>query len=424
MLNQDYTCLPQDEMSIFVNPLDTRNIVGGANDYRLGWGSSGFYSTTDGYGRNGDDHGHGQVQNGDGGDGSRSTTGSERSRRFRAARTTSTVAVTRRSSSTAAALRTTRTSTSTATTTRTASTWPARQTAATRGAGRARRSAEPTRPRSAAVSATRGSPETVESRSGRTRTHVLNGSVPFDDKSYMTAGPRPSGVSPVCYLPISRTPTACDPALVGPDRLYVTWTRFDNIATAQIMASISDDRGRSWSDAIHVSTTAPFCDFGVNTGDCDNNQYSSPKVNPTTGVVWVSYENFNTPDENQYLVSRSNDGGQTWSTPLFITSVFDVNYPQSGNAGGRPDCAPRGQGGGRRVLTNSCFRLNAGGPLVVDKRGGAFADDLYQFMSDNRNGTRVSTNTDVLMFKSTNGGGDLGRPDARERRPVQPAGKS
>jgi hypothetical protein len=46
-VNQDYSCLPQDETSLDVNPRRQDNIVGGANDYRLGTGSSGFYATTD-----------------------------------------------------------------------------------------------------------------------------------------------------------------------------------------------------------------------------------------------------------------------------------------------------------------------------------------------------------------------------------------
>ena len=47
-VNQDYACLPQDETSISVNPVDTKNLVAGANDYRLGTGSSGFYASSDG----------------------------------------------------------------------------------------------------------------------------------------------------------------------------------------------------------------------------------------------------------------------------------------------------------------------------------------------------------------------------------------
>ena len=46
-LNQDYSCFPQDETSISINPATPKNIVAGANDYRLGTGSSGFYASTD-----------------------------------------------------------------------------------------------------------------------------------------------------------------------------------------------------------------------------------------------------------------------------------------------------------------------------------------------------------------------------------------
>ena len=70
-LNLDYACMPQDEMSIAVNPTDTDNVFGGANDYRLGWGSSGFYVTTDSFRRHGggrDDRpgGHGRGNQGSG----------------------------------------------------------------------------------------------------------------------------------------------------------------------------------------------------------------------------------------------------------------------------------------------------------------------------------------------------------------------
>jgi hypothetical protein len=56
------------------------------------------------------------------------------------------------------------------------------------------------------------------------------------------------------------------------------------------------------------------------------------------------------------------------------------------------------------VLTNTCFRLNSAGNVVVDRRGGEYADDLYLVFSDNRNGTRASSNVDVFLFTSTDGG--------------------
>ena len=39
--------MPQDETAIDQNPKASRKLRGGSNDYRLGWGTSGFYATTD-----------------------------------------------------------------------------------------------------------------------------------------------------------------------------------------------------------------------------------------------------------------------------------------------------------------------------------------------------------------------------------------
>ena len=129
-------------------------------------------------------------------------------------------------------------------------------------------------------------------------------------------------------------------------------------------------------------------------------------MNPTTGVLWVGYESFNTPDENMYVVSKSTDGGQTFTGPYLVTTMFDVNLSANPNpaAGNRPDCGARGQGDGRKVLTNSCFRVVSWANVVADKRGGAFSNTLYAVISDNRNGSRQSTNTDIFLFKSNDGG--------------------
>ena len=47
-VNQDFACFPQDETVVDQNPKAPRNYLAGANDYRMGWGTSGFYATTDG----------------------------------------------------------------------------------------------------------------------------------------------------------------------------------------------------------------------------------------------------------------------------------------------------------------------------------------------------------------------------------------
>lgn len=385
LTNQDYACFPQDETSIAVNPTNPKNAIGGANDYRLGWGSSGFYATTN----NGSawydgikpfptnanqarDHVDG------GGDPSvafdREGTAYYNDLHFMRENDESGIF--------------------TARSTNGGFTWsrPCVPAGSTDAAARCGGNGDVRRPGDGVVAYNADNDNT------------LNGSVPANDKNYMTTGPRPTGVQPTCFAPITKTPIpsgqpGCDAGLIGPDRLYVTWTVFfGNLAT--INFSYSDDRAYSWSAPKVISGSAPFCQFGV-ANNCDSNQFSVPTVNPTTGHLYVAFENFNTPDENQYLVVRSTDGGATFAGPFFVSVVFDLNYPRSGS--NRLDCSARGQGG-RNVLTNSCFRVNSGGNIVADKRGGEFADDLYLVFSDNRNGSRQSSNTDVFMFTSKNGG--------------------
>jgi hypothetical protein len=234
-------------------------------------------------------------------------------------------------------------------------------------------------------------------------------SVTFNDKEYIGAGPRPAGVPPRCFAPETKTPIppgspGCPEEYIGPDRVYVTWTAFNNdsgvpfaITSSTIELSYSDDRGRSWSPKRTINGNAPFCTGAVRGPTfCDDNQFSVPTVSPHTGHLYVAFENFNTPDENQWLMVRSRDGGETFEGPFFVTPAFDVNLR------GRPDCVARGSGSA--ALTNTCFRVPQTGAIQADKRGGAFADDLYLVMSDNRNGTRESTNTDVFFFKSLDGG--------------------
>ncbi len=209
--------------------------------------------------------------------------------------------------------------------------------------------------------------------------------------------------------------------MIGSDRLHATWTRFDLDGSGYIYHSFSDDQARSWSPAKPISRSAGFCRGFVDpaTSECDDNQFSVPTVHPKTGLLGVAFENFNTVDENQYLFVRSRDGGVTFEGPFHVTPVFDVNYPRGAS---RPDCRARGQAASRAVLTNSCFRVNSGGAVVIDKRGGAFADDFYLVMSDNRNGTPASSNTDVFFFRSTDGGSTwVGPTRVNNDRSVPPA---
>ena len=153
-----------------------------------------------------------------------------------------------------------------------------------------------------------------------------------------------------------------------------------------------------------INGSGSFCAAGGRPSNgCDDNQGSEPTVNPTTGELWVGFINGDTQDEDQYLVVNSKDGGQTFTGPFRVDTLYDVNEPRGVN--GRSDCVARGQGSTRAVPTNSCFRFDPiMNSIVADKRGGAFADDLYVVLVDNRNGTIRDSNNDVFFYKSTDDG--------------------
>ncbi len=423
-VNQDYACFPQNETSIDVNPLNPKNVVAGQNDYRLGWGTSGFDASTD----TGNHWYDGiipfptlpndQLDFADTLDGggdpavvfdragvvywvdinfnrTDDTNGIFAVRSYNGGFTWSRPCVPFRSSTT--------------------------QPEPDRCGG----PGDPRKPGDGVVTfiedcntttsvTTAG---TVHPFCSPTGDNIPNFSVPFNDKEYVAAGPRPftpnpadgnARIAPQCFTPTHQPVTVCPASEIGVDRIYVTWTKFEVIAntataSARIYFSYSDDQGRSWSPEKAISGESQQNCEGFPVGfECNFNQFSTPTVHPTTGLLWVAFQNFNTQDENQYLVVRSRDGGTTFEGPFFVTFVFDVNYPR-GNRG-RMDCTARGQQSSRNVLTNSCFRVNSGGNIVVDRRGGEFADDLYLVMSDNRNGSPASSNVDVFLFKSVDGG--------------------
>jgi len=402
-VNQDLSCFPQNETSIAVNPNDSSNIVAGANDYRLGFGSSGFYATFDG-GRTWKDGilPFPSLPSGDNLDGGGDPA----------------IAFDRQGYAYYADINFNRTDD-------TNGIFVYRSfTPSTKTAGRTWTrpcvpiDVTPANPNDdAAVCGGNGDPRKPGDgvlNFNQDNNTVADGSVPFNDKEYIAAGPRPSGVSPQCFAPITKRVRTCASNAVGVDRVYVTWSLFNTFASidtanVNIVLSYSDDRGQSWSPPKVISGAAPFClsfPTPAQANRCNLNQFSVPTVHPTTGALYVGFENFNTPDENQYLVTRSLNGGQTFIAPRFVTSIYDVNYPAAGDGsagdGNRPDCNFRGQFG-RNVLTNSCFRVNSAGNIVVDKRGGVRADDVYVVISDNRNGTPARSNTDVFLFVSTNG---------------------
>jgi hypothetical protein len=212
----------------------------------------------------------------------------------------------------------------------------------------------------------------------------------FEDKPYLAADD--SGTSPFA------------------GRVYVTWSRFhfaDRAATqyleSPIFFSASRDGGRSWSAPREISgANAAVCAFSNTSlpadGRCREDQFSSPVVGPD-GTIYVAYENSQAVNDgqgrNQYLVVKSRDGGATWSAPVRASDIL---------SDGASDYPINVQG--RQTLSNSQFRVNSAGNLALDPISGA----LYVVWSDNRDGTASSTNTDVLMARSTDGGATWSQP--------------
>jgi hypothetical protein len=177
------------------------------------------------------------------------------------------------------------------------------------------------------------------------------------------------------------------------NRAYVTWTSFHEFFSPKkvlfgspIMVSTSDD-GRHWSPGAEISGSSPDC-VAPTVGPCSFNQFSSPTVAPG-GKVYVAFENFNTPAENQYLVVSSTDGGRTWSAPSRAGTIYDINFKPNGF--------------GDDTLTGCAFRVAAPGNAAADPSDPS-GDTVYVAWADNRNGNATNTNTDVILARSTDGG--------------------
>jgi hypothetical protein len=167
--------------------------------------------------------------------------------------------------------------------------------------------------------------------------------LPLNDKPYMT---------------IDNSPTS-----PFRDRIYVAWTVFATDGTGYIYAVHSDDYGQTFSSPVVVSTTSStLCTntFGLPTpqGTCNNNQFADP-FTAADGSLYVAFANFNNTvtgndNRNQVLLTKSTDGGQTFSAPIKVSDYYEL-----------PDClASQGQDAFRACVPekgtaqNSVFRAS------------------------------------------------------------------
>jgi len=190
-------------------------------------------------------------------------------------------------------------------------------------------------------------------------------------------------------------------------RTYVTWTAFladrGEYLESPIMETHSDDGGKHWTKPQEISgSSSSLCTFQTEgrAGECDEDQVSVPTIGPD-GKVYVGFMNSQNaatwePGEvfdDQYLVVRSDDGGQHWTSPRFAAALEDGSrdYPLNVD--------------GRQTLTGYQVRVWGAGNIVADPNVNG---RLYLVYSDNSHGVHDSdspvTNSDVWVTSSTNFG--------------------
>ncbi len=191
---------------------------------------------------------------------------------------------------------------------------------------------------------------------------------------------------------------AADQSSASPykNRVYLSWTSFQEnfsgirtYSRSPIMLSYSDD-GLTWSKPVEISGFNPACSVqwgGGAASQCDEDQFSYPTVAPD-GTVYVTFENFNTPNENQTMLVSSSDGGVTWTSPVRVETVYDVNFPMAF---------------GRSTLTGCQFRVSSVENSAADPSDPT-GKTVYMVWADNRNGSEAVTNSDIFLGRSTDGG--------------------
>jgi BNR/Asp-box repeat len=208
-------------------------------------------------------------------------------------------------------------------------------------------------------------------------------------------------------------------------RAYLTTTRFLNgphgsYAESPIYLAYSDDGGLTWSRPKEISgLQSEFCTY-QETGpadECDEDQFSIPEVAPD-GTLYVHFANgqhqeaWESPFEfdSQIMVTRSNDGGVTFSDPVHVVDLED----------GAGDTAYSVIGS--QTVTGHQIRWNAYGsisadPTNPDRLAIAYADnfntgdsgpagctDVNPSAANDYNPCGIDTQTDVYLATSNDGG--------------------
>jgi hypothetical protein len=258
---------------------------------------------------------------------------------------------------------------------------------------------------------------------------------------------------------LSDMDSAGDPAVAfGPhDTVYYANLVFSRLNSGSgIAVSKSTDGGRTWGEPSIVHTDG----VDASGNSLPTNFFNDKEwitVDPKSGVVYVTWTSFG-PSGSPIQVSRSEDGGKSWSAPVAVnpSSAFTPGGVTAFSSGSNPVVNSRGElfiayesavclslacnqptdhdavivatskdGGrtftnqevafdfdfpgnadtGRETLTGENFRINSFPQLTIDR----VTDALYATWSDDRNGqydsagNSIKTNGDVFVVGSRDG---------------------
>jgi len=227
-------------------------------------------------------------------------------------------------------------------------------------------------------------------------------------KNFLVEEDNPNGpfaISDKNFIAADRLPrTASHPT---GDNVYVTWTEFffdaaGNFRQNPIYGSMSTDGARTWSTPEQISgSSSSLCFFGnvfdpsLDPHACNLDQGSDPVVMPNGDLV-VTYNNGNTPAGNpngqQLAVVCHPSGNSTNATahlncgaPSKVGDDIEVGEPLCNFGRGPEECIP-----GVWIRTNDFPRM-----VTENTQSG----NLYVAWQDYRNGE-----FDIQMSRSTDGG--------------------
>jgi hypothetical protein len=198
----------------------------------------------------------------------------------------------------------------------------------------------------------------------------------------------------------------------GNGNAIVTWTVFNDgiggsYISSPIYASVTHDGGQTWSRGVEISGSAAFCAGSGGGTACNQNQGSTPVV-AADGSIYVSFVNYSNDaaGRDQYLVVKVNPAtGARIGGPYRVGGIVDgfTDYPINID--------------GRQTYQDSQFRSWSVGNMAADPTNAQHLAVVWSDMRNsplpaNRDPYQATTNSDVIVSQSFDGGATWSTPAA------------